>query len=118
MIVFFSKSNNTQRLVNNLSHESVSIFDYNGVDKYVLITPTYFFGEVPVEVQDFLKQHSHKMIGVIACGNKNWGEYFGKAGDIISQQYNVPLLYKVELSGNKKDIQNIENILRKEDSFD
>ena len=55
MIVYYSKTNNTERFVNKLKTPSVSINDYDGVQKFILITPTYFFGQVPQEVNDFLE---------------------------------------------------------------
>lgn len=111
MIVYYSKTNNTERFINKLQSTSVSISDYNGKDKYILLTPTYFFGEIPKKVTDFLETHSKNMVGVISTGNKNWGENFAKAGDKISDIYNVPLLHKMELSGNKKDIEIVDKIV-------
>ena len=103
MIVYYSKTNNTKRFVKKLESPSVPIDDYDGNQKFILITPTYFFGQIPQEVSDFLESYSNNMVGVISCGNKNWGTAFGQAGNKISDRYNVPLLHKLELSGTKKD---------------
>lgn len=103
MIVYYSKTHNTERFVKKLDMPSVTIDDYDGSQKFVLITPTYFFGQVPQEVSNFLESYSNNMVGVISSGNRNWGENFGKAGEKISSLYNVPLLHKIELSGTKKD---------------
>ena len=40
----------------------------------------------------------------MGSGNKNWGNRFAKAAEIISEQYNAPLLMKIELHGNTKDL--------------
>jgi protein involved in ribonucleotide reduction len=73
--------------------------------KFVLITYTNGFGAVPQEVQEFLGKHNHNLVGVSASGNKNWGkDLFAKSGDKISQQYNIPLLHKFELSGTDNDL--------------
>lgn len=111
MIVYYSKTNNTERFVNKLKTPSVTINDYDGVQKFILITPTYFFGQVPQEVNDFLDTYADNMVGVISSGNRNWGENYGKAGEKISFLYDVPLLHKLELSGNKKDKEIVDNIV-------
>lgn len=112
MIVYYSKTNNTERFVNKLKTPSVTIDDYDGVQKFILITPTYFFGQVPQEVNDFLESHANNMVGVISCGNRNWGQAFGQAGNKISDRYGVPLLHKIELSGNKKDKEIVDNAIK------
>lgn len=112
MIVYYSKTKNTERFVNKLKTLSVTIDDYDGVQKFILITPTYFFGQVPQEVSDFLESHASNMVGVISCGNKNWGAAFGQAGNKISDRYAVPLLHKIELSGNKKDKEIVDKAIK------
>ena len=52
------------------------------------------------------------MVGVISCGNKNWGAAFGQAGNKISDRYGVPLLHKIELSGNKKDKEIVDKAIK------
>lgn len=111
MIVYYSKTNNTERFVKKLENPSISIDEYDGVQKFILITPTYFFGQVPQEVNDFLDTYADNMVGVISSGNRNWGENYGKAGEKISFLYDVPLLHKLELSGNKKDKEIVDNIV-------
>lgn len=112
MIVYYSKTKNTERFVNKLKTLSVTIDDYDGVQKFILITPTYFFGQVPQEVNDFLESHANNMVGVISCGNRNWGQAFGQAGNKISDRYGVPLLHKIELSGNKKDKEIVDKAIK------
>ena len=111
MIVYYSKTHNTERFVKKLDTPSVTIDDYDGSQTFILITPTYFFGQVPQEVSNFLESYSNNMVGVISCGNKNWGLAFAQAGNKIADRYNVPLLHKLELSGNKKDKEIVDNIV-------
>ena len=78
--------------------------DYDVDFDYILITPTIGFGKVPEDVERFLKENYKYLKGVVGSGNKNWGNRFAKASEIISEQYNVPLLMKIELHGNTKDL--------------
>ena len=78
--------------------------DYEVDFDYILITPTIGFGKVPEDVERFLGKNHKCLKGVVGSGNKNWGNRFAKAAEIISEQYNVPLLMKIELHGNTKDL--------------
>lgn len=53
------------------------------------------------------------MEGVASSGNRNWGANFGKAGELISKQFMVPLLLKFELSGTKRDVEIFEQEVAK-----
>lgn len=73
--------------------------------KYILITYTDGFGQVPKEVVDFLQLHSNNMVGVCASGRQIWklqGTYC-KSADVIHQQYGAPILLKFEMAGTDKD---------------
>ena len=74
-------------------------------EPFILVTYTVGFGEVPKSTESFLNRNYKHMMAVAVSGNKNWGSSYGRAGEIISNQYNVPLLMKFELSGTKKDIE-------------
>ena len=78
--------------------------DYDVDFDYILITPTIGFGKVPEDVERFLGENHKCLKGVVGSGNKNWGNRFAKAADTISEQYEVPLLMKIELHGNTKDL--------------
>ena len=84
--------------------------DYEVDFDYILITPTIGFGKVPDDVERFLIENHKHLRGVVGSGNKNWGNRFAKASEIISEQYNVPLLMKIELHGNTKDLINFRKI--------
>ena len=118
-IVFFSSSSeNTLRFVERLGLPATRIpLDERArikVDEpYILIVPSYGFGgtagAVPRQVIRFLNDpHNRALIrGVIASGNRNFGEAYGRAGDVISQKCGVPCLYRFELMGTPRDLDNV-----------
>ncbi|MDC9032048.1 class 1b ribonucleoside-diphosphate reductase subunit alpha [Columbia Basin potato purple top phytoplasma] len=83
--------------------EKIEEFKNNNKNIF-LITKTIKFGEISDKTENFLKKYSHLVIGVAVSGNKNYGKNFGKAGDLISQKYNIPLVIKFEGKGFKEDI--------------
>ena len=111
----YSLNGNCKRIVDicEIPEEDVIYLqdiDYDVNFDYILITPTFGFGEVPVAVSKFLKENYKYLKGVVGSGNKNWGERFANAAEIISSEYNIPLLMKIELHGNKKDISDFKKI--------
>lgn len=123
-ILYFSKTHQTARFMEKLQVEFptaniVRIIDPQKMEMlapYVLFTPTYNFGKVPKETQEFLEAHDNYkyMRAVASNGNRNWGaENFAKSGELISKQYQVPLLHKFELRGNSEDIRIVKEALVK-----
>lgn len=114
-LVYYSMTNNTKRFVDKLTTdlEIVDINSYNHQEYFILITPTYNFGQIPDEVAEFLNGYGQNMCGVISSGNKNWGKAYGQAGNKISGMYDVPLLHKFEMMGSKKDVEIVNNIIKK-----
>ncbi|KAB1480173.1 class Ib ribonucleoside-diphosphate reductase assembly flavoprotein NrdI, partial [Cronobacter sakazakii] len=82
-------------------------------EPYILVVPTYggggTAGAVPRQVIRFLNdEHNRALLrGVIAAGNRNFGEGFCRAGDIIAHKCQVPFLYRFELMGTGQDIDNV-----------
>ena len=66
-------------------------------------------GAVPRQVIRFLNdEHNRALLrGVIASGNRNFGEAYGRAGDVIARKCGVPWLYRFELMGTQSDIENV-----------
>ena len=64
---------------------------------------------VPRQVIRFLNDPQNRQLirGVIAAGNRNFGDAFGRAGDVISQKCGVPYLYRFELMGTQQDVENV-----------
>lgn len=122
-IVYYSKTGQTLGFVEKLLLElkNINVTEIKTSEEiikepYVLLTPTYMFGEVPKEVDKFFKVEENRdnIIGVVSSGNKNWGvDNFANSGRIISKTLNVPLLHRYEMRGNKKDVDIVKNELIK-----
>lgn len=124
-VVFFSSiSNNTKRFVDKLGVDGIripiKIKESITVDEeYILIVPTYSGGNgdtrgaVPKQVIHFLNDENNRKLCrvVIASGNTNFGNTYCIAGPIISKKINVPLLYRFELLGTTKDVEEVKKIL-------
>lgn len=109
LIAYASKTGNVRRFIDKLEMPAVSIDEAVTLDEpFVLITYTTGFGQVPDNVVSFLERNAGKMVGVSASGNRNWGDSFAKSADTISERYGVPVLYKFELSGTKRDVDNFK----------
>ena len=98
---------NVERFVNKLKHKHVDKLSENKIinEPFCLVTYTIGFGEVPESTKKFLSKNNKYIKGVASSGNKVWGSNFAKAGDIISKQYDIPLLLKFELGGNELDVE-------------
>lgn len=119
LIVYFSSSSeNTHRFVQRLGLPAVRIplneRERIQVDApYILIVPSYGGGgtacAVPRQAIRFLNDpHNRQRIrGVIAAGNRNFGDAYGRAGDVIAQKCGVPYLYRFELMGTPTDVDNV-----------
>ena len=119
LIVYFSSSSeNTHRFVQRLGLPAVRIplneRERIQVDApYILIVPSYGGGGTagagPRQAIRFLNDpHNRQRIrGVIAAGNRNFGDAYGRAGDVIAQKCGVPYLYRFELMGTPTDVDNV-----------
>lgn len=104
-IVYYSFTNNTLAFVEKYfeDYDPMSIEEGSVNCPFLLITPTYDFGQIPEVVEEWLDENHQHMVGVVSNGNRNWGELYARAGDLISDSYNVPLILKIELRGNEED---------------
>ena len=119
LIVYISSSSeNTHRFVQRLGLPAVRIplneRERIQVDEpYILIVPSYggggTAGAVPRQAIRFLNDpHNRQFIrGVIAAGNRNFGDAYGRAGDVVAQKCSVPYLYRFELMGTPHDVANV-----------
>ena len=71
-------------------------------------------GSTPSEIYDAVDQADlltsiteERLRKLIAAGNRNFGDAFGRAGDVISQKCGVPYLYRFELMGTQQDVENV-----------
>ena len=118
LVYFSSSSENTQRFIERLGLPAVRIplneRERIQVDEpYILIVPSYggggTAGAVPRQgIRFFNDEHNRALLrGVIASGNRNFGEAYGRAGDVIARKCGVPWLYRFELMGTQSDIENV-----------
>ena len=108
-IIVLSLTGNCKRFVDMCKIPEEDVIDLWDIDyevdfDYILITPTIGVGDVPEAVAEFLIINRKHLKGVVGSGNKNWGKRFANASETISKEYNVPLLMKIELHGNTKDL--------------
>ena len=65
------------------------------------------------QVESFLENNPDGLKGVVAGGSRErHAATFGWAGDIISEKYNVPCLYKVDGEGSEEDVEKIKQMIR------
>ncbi|ROP59423.1 protein involved in ribonucleotide reduction [Enterobacter sp. BIGb0383] len=118
LVYFSSSSENTHRFITRLGLPAIRIplneRERIRVDEpYILVVPSYggggTAGAVPRQAIRFLNDpHNRQLIrGVIAAGNRNFGDAYGRAGDVIAQKCAVPYLYRFELMGTQRDIENV-----------
>lgn len=116
LVYFSSRSENTRRFVEKLGRNALRL-PLDATDEppqvempYVLVTPSYGGGgdkgAVPKPVIHFLNNPNNRSLirGVIAAGNTNFGDAYGRAGKIIADKCGVPLLYRFELLGTEEDV--------------
>lgn len=111
-VIYYSITGNTKAFASRFrSALPVEVFISTEVP-FVIFTPTYNFGEIPEPVADFLHKNHSYLKGVVAFGNRNWGGKFAKAGDLIAEQYGVPLIRKIELRGTDQDYDYINEVTK------
>ncbi|QSW34579.1 class Ib ribonucleoside-diphosphate reductase assembly flavoprotein NrdI [Leclercia pneumoniae] len=118
LVYFSSSSENTHRFITRVGLPAIRIplneQERIQVDEpYILVVPSYggggTAGAVPRQAIRFLNDpHNRALIrGVIAAGNRNFGEAYCRAADVISQKCGVPYLYRFELMGTQQDVENV-----------
>ncbi|WP_127586414.1 class Ib ribonucleoside-diphosphate reductase assembly flavoprotein NrdI [Paenibacillus koleovorans] len=109
MIAYASRTGNVRYIVNRLQLPAVEIeADVTLEEPFLLFTYTDGLGEIPQKVRQFLDRNGAHCRGVIVSGNSNFGhQVFGKAGDAISQQWQIPLVRKVDMRGFSEDYEAI-----------
>lgn len=118
LVYFSSQSENTHRFVMRTGLPALRIplnnqQPFTVSEPYILVVPSYGGGStrgaVPAQVIRFLNDAANRQLirGVIAAGNRNFGEGFCLAGSIIAHKCQVPCLYRFELLGTSEDIANV-----------
>ena len=107
IIYFYSLTGNVRRFIakTGLGGQAREVKTGEVVEEpFVLVTPTYDFGQPPATVSEWLKDNGDWMVGVAASGNRAWGDGFGAAADVIAALYGVPVIAKFELAGTEEDV--------------
>lgn len=119
-IVYFSNvTENTHRFISKLNWGSITRIpvkgDFEGElpQSFVLICPSYgskSSGHIPPQVKKFLSnpENREKCVGVIGTGNRNFGEEYAMAADVIAEKLKIPTLYRLELSGTTADVEKVK----------
>lgn len=125
LVYFSSGSGNTARFMERLGLPATRLPVRASAPRpqldqpFVLICPTYADGlgqgAVPKQVIALLNDPEKRALlrGVIASGNRNFGESFALAGRIIAAKCNVPQLYRFELAGTETDIARVRTGLNR-----
>jgi protein involved in ribonucleotide reduction len=106
LIVYVSLTGNIERFLNEVDYKNklkLTSGDEIIDSKFILITYSINYGDIPIIISKFLKNNHKNCLGVIGSGNKNWGNLYCGAINKINQIYNIPILLKFELSGNMED---------------
>ena len=113
-LVYYSLTGNIEHILKKTLYYTLAIKVASNLTmekNFILFTPSIGFGEVPYEVNSFIKKNYSYCVGLIGSGNKNWGDNYCKAVKTLQNQYKIPILATFELSGSLQDIENINNII-------
>ena len=112
-IAYASRTGNCESIVKKLDCENIYIEEGTEPcnEDVILLTYTDGYGLVPTEVQDFVDNNKDHIKGIIASGDKSFGEAFCGAGVTLSEELNVPLIMKIENSGTDEDIEKLKKEL-------
>ena len=120
LVYFSSVSENTRRFVERLDRPAARIPLRPRLDgslcvsrPFTLVVPTYGggarSGAVPKQVIGFLNNPDNRALlrGVITAGNTNFGDDYCLAGPIIAAKCGIPELYRFELLGTERDVEQV-----------
>lgn len=113
-IVYVSRTGNVESMIEKLGITDaikVEMGNEKVENDFLLITYTDGYGDVPIELEDFLPNHKGKIKGVIVSGDLGYGEAYCVAGDKIAEEYDIPCLYKYENDGTDEDVAKIKKII-------
>jgi len=126
VVYYSSVSGNTKRFVESLDLENSEVHRIplrkadallEVTKPFVLIIPSYGgeAGERPVlpPIIRFLNNPANRalIVGVVCCGNTNFGATYCKAGIEVAAKCKVPLLAKVEIFGTPEQVSDVKSII-------
>ncbi|SMG25413.1 class Ib ribonucleoside-diphosphate reductase assembly flavoprotein NrdI [Sphingobacterium psychroaquaticum] len=116
-LYYDSRTGNVQRFINKVvqitgwqAHQIADDIDVPEAGH--LVTYTTKIGSMPDKTVAFMNAYAEKIFSVTSSGNRNWGRNFGLAADKVSENYDVPLAMKFELSGTMEDINQFIDIIK------
>jgi protein involved in ribonucleotide reduction len=114
MIAYASRTGNVRFIVAQLGLPGIEIGEDTPVkEPFLLLTYTDGLGQVPPVVQRFMDKYGMYCKGVAVSGNRNFGHHnFGRAGETLAAQWNIPLVRKLELRGFPQDYEAIGQFYR------
>jgi len=111
MIAYTSRTGNVRYILSRLQVEAIEIKPKLILtEPFLLFTYTDGLGTVPPIAEQFMVDNATYCKGIIVSGNRNFGHaLFGRAGDILANTYNVPLVRKLDLRGTAEDYAYIQS---------
>lgn len=107
-VAYISRTGNVQSFMNKTHLTNVfEIIRGDEVlhERFVLITYTDGYGELPSEVEDFLSRNASNMVAAAVSGDTSYGEAYCGAAEVLSQNYGIPILLEFEFDGTEKDVE-------------
>jgi len=119
ILAFDSMTGNTKRFVQKVVKSTgIKTLEIRKISEdtvleedFVLVTHTFGKGQVPESTRKFLMKNSGRLRAVSSSGSVHWGANFGKAADILSVEYTVPILAKFNKSGHTEDVDKVSGWL-------
>lgn len=131
VVYWSSKTGNTHYFCSNLPKDwniirlsNIGILErpLHENEPFFIIVPTYADNDgkhaVPKAVINFVKTCEadgsiKNLAGVVGTGNRNFGEYFGFAADVVSSRTQKPVIFKFELRGTPEEVTRCIQIMTK-----
>lgn len=113
-IYYISRMGKTETLAKNISNEATKIEDFSLLvnEPFIILTYTDGAGVLPKGLKEFLDNNKNYLKGVVSTGSlARHAETFCFAADIISKDYNVPTILKVDGAGTQEDVDKIKSFL-------
>ncbi len=78
---------------------------------FVLITHSPDAGEISYEIEDFMDEYKNYCKGVVASGDRSYGDDYTLVAETISEEYGVPIVHRFELMGTDEDVEVVKNFI-------
>lgn len=113
-LVYMSMTGHTRELANKLDMDSLELTPMNPFisisEPFIFIMPSYDEEMFNETAEDFLVENTPLCKGLIGTGNLNFGQLYCFAVDELSEQFDIPVVHKVEYSGTDEDIKQIRKL--------